>query len=210
MTILLWSCVREDVAQPKDQGYDYFPTTVGSWVEYQVDSIWRDDAFQVHDSISYRLKQVIAGQYIDPGGRQALRIERFVWHADDWVIRDVWSGVRTKFGAEVVEENQRKLNISFPVREGRNWDVNILNSMKELHVAASEVDQAHSIGETVYDRTFLIENSVPANLVVRRDYMERYASGIGMIEHYWHSDSIQFSQHKSVIYCMTARAYGIN
>ena len=56
-----------------DLGYGYYPTEVGSWVEYQVDSLWRDDRFNILDSVSYRLRQLIESEYVDlegalPGG----------------------------------------------------------------------------------------------------------------------------------------------
>jgi len=63
--IVLSACTKEESARPLDPGYDYFPLRVGTRVEYQVDSIWRDDAHDVHDSESYRLQQVTAAAETD-------------------------------------------------------------------------------------------------------------------------------------------------
>jgi hypothetical protein len=217
MVVILCACRGNGSVEPEDPGHAYFPDRVGTWVEYQVDSIWRDDWFQVYDSVSYRMKQVVAAHYVDPAGRNAMRIERFKWINGQWLIRDVWTGVRSATGLEIAEENERKLKISFPVREGRRWDVNVLNTLKELEVAARDVGTSYTLNGQTHGTTFLVKNTVPVNLVERRDLEERYASGIGMIEHYWHSDWMQWyddgeepdTMHVSVIYSLKAVAHGV-
>ena len=60
--LVLGACKKDEVVEV-DLGYGYFPTAVGTWVEYQVDSLWRDDPSDVLDSVSYRLKQRIEELY---------------------------------------------------------------------------------------------------------------------------------------------------
>jgi len=211
--VVLSACKKEESAQPIDPGYDYFPIKLGTWVEYQVDSIWRDDGFDVHDSVSYRLKQVIAADYTDPEGRPSQRIERFVLNAnDEWVIRDVWTATRSASALEITEENVRKLKISFPVREARTWDMNIYNTEDELLVAARDVDEPYVIGNSSFEKTFAVRTTVPANLVRTRDLEEIYAHGVGMIEHHWYfreADSIGPDvPERSVRYSMVMVAHG--
>jgi hypothetical protein len=206
-TILAAGCSKRESAQPIDPGHEYFPIRVGSWVEYQVDSAWRDDAFSVDTSKSYLLRQVIAEHYTDPGGRPALRIERFIRQGDEWVIRDVWTGTRSTTGLEVTEENERRLKLSFPVRDGRTWDVNALNTMDRLEVITRNAGQPITLGGTAYARTVLVESTVPGNIVETRDYRERYAEGVGMIEHHWYHRQAGGSL-RSVQFDMVAVAYG--
>lgn len=183
----LAGCGKEESAQPIDAGYEYYPLKVGSWIEYQVDSVWRDDNFSLLDSTSYRLKQVIAANYLDPEGRPSQRLERFKLNENgDWVIRDVWTATRTMAAMEVTEENVRRLKISFPVREARTWDTNIYNAEPELMVAAREVDEPYSLGEHSFPQTFAVRSTVAGNPISTRDLEERYAYGIGMIEHHWY------------------------
>ena len=206
------SCRKEESAQPVDAGLEYFPITVGSWIEYQVDSIWRDDTFNVHDTISYRLKQVIAANYTDPEGRPSQRIERFILNEnDEWVIRDVWTATRTTTGLELTEENQRKLKLSFPVREARTWDVNILNTEDELMVAAREVNEAHVLNGQNFSNTVKVRTTVAGNPIITRDLEEVYAHGIGMIEHHWYfRRALDFTDENvvSVKYSMVMVAHG--
>ena len=211
--VILSACKKEESAQPIDPGYDYFPIKTGTWVEYQVDSIWRDDGFEVHDTVSYRLKQVIAADYTDPEGRPSQRIERFILNAqDEWVIRDVWTATRSATALEITEENVRKLKISFPVREARTWDANIYNTEDELLVAARDVDEPYVLGNFSFEKTFAVRSTVPANLVRTRDLEEIYAHGVGMIEHHWYWDSVPYISDTapvtSVQYDMVMVAYG--
>ncbi len=208
----LSSCKKEDPPVAADFGYEYFPDKVGTWVEYQVDSMWRDDNFDVLDSVSYRLKQVVAAHYTDPGGRPSMRIERFKLVEDEWVIHDVWSATRSTTALEVTEENKRRLKLSFPIREGRTWNSNVYNTDPELEVAAREVGSSYQLGDLAFPNTVAVRSTVPANPLVTRDRYERYAKDVGLVEVENLDDSVpNFNPNAPVIsvrYKMTAVAYG--
>lgn len=185
-------CKKESDAV--DLGYGYFPRKVGSWIEYQVDSSWRDDEVGVSGAVSYRLLEKVAEQYTDPQGRTAWRIHRFVKDVEDeWVIRDVWTSAADEIAAEVTEENLRVQKLSFPVRNGRRWDLNVYNTQEELEVAFREADQPWSGGGLAYERTVLVKNTVPANIIETRNHEERWAHGVGMVSRYWEVKNVQGS-----------------
>lgn len=225
---LLSACRKgEEVTEP-DMGYEYFPTDVGTWVEYQVDSLWRDDAANVRDSVSYRLLVRIMAHYADLEGRPCQRIHRFVADGDgQWVVRDVWTSTMDTRAAEMTEENYRRLKLSFPVRRSRRWDVNAFGTgatgnpdgNDELMVGYSEVDAAWSNGHFAFPRTALVKNTVPANFVNRRDFEERYAHGVGMVYKLWEETNTQLAyppqgppqtQVRGWRLRMTAVAHGID
>jgi hypothetical protein len=212
LIVLLAGCRKDEQATPMDPGHAYFPDQVGRWVEYQVDSAWRIDAVSVNDSKSYRLRQVIAAHYTDQAGRPALRIERFVLEEGEWVIRDVWSAVRTTTGAEMTEENVRLLKLSFPVREGRTWDINVLNPEPEFLVAARDVGSAFSVNGMDFPNTVTVRSTLPANLIETNSLEERYAHGVGLVEHHWYyrraANTSPSSPITEVDYSMVAVAYG--
>ncbi|MBK7384779.1 MAG: hypothetical protein IPI81_15825 [Flavobacteriales bacterium] len=183
---LLGAACNKDQAEGEDLGYGYFPRKVGAWIEYQVDSMWRDDQAGVRDSVSYRLKEKVVEAYYDPAGRLSWRIHRFILNAnDEWVIRDVWTSTSDNFYAEVAEENVRRLKLSFPVRSGRKWDLNVYNSEAELEVAYREVGQAWAGPVITFPRTVLIKNTVGPNFIIKRNHEERYALDIGLVSRYW-------------------------
>ena len=182
---MVGTACNKDEPVAVDLGYGYFPRTIGAWIEYQVDSTWRDEELGLADTVSYRLKEKVVEAYIDPAGRTAYRIHRFILNAnDEWVVRDVWTSTADSYYAEVTEENMRRLKLSFPVDNGRKWDVNIYNTEDELEVAFRDEGEPWNGPTMVFPRTVLVKNSVPANLVNRRDWEERYAEGIGMVSKY--------------------------
>ena len=185
MMLLAIGCKKEETP-PVDPGLAYFPIEVGTWVEYQVDSLWRDDGFNVLDSVSYRLRERIQEAYVDPAGRPALRILRHVQDSlGEWQVRDVWSATRDEFHAERTEENVRRLKLSFPVREARRWDVNVYNPGAELSVAFREVDRPAVWNGLAFDSTVIVRNTVPPNAVQTRNYEEQYARNVGLVRKYW-------------------------
>lgn len=178
---LLVAC-RDENATPRDPGYDYFPVKVGSWVEYQVDSMWRVDYQNIHDSVSYRLLERIEETYTDPAGRPAVRIKRYTRDAEgEWQVRDVWTATRNERFAEKTEEDQRMLKLSFPLAEGRRWDINVYTPKPELEVAARDVHKPLQLGALSFDSTITVRHTVPANIITRNDYEEWYAKGVGLV-----------------------------
>ena len=209
-SLVISGCKKEEVVAT-DLGYGYYPTTLGSWVEYQVDSIWKDEEFGEYDSVSYRLRQRIESAFIDAEGRQAWRVQRSVQDTSGtWRVRDVWSTTANGIIAELTEENERRLKLSFPVRLGRTWDSNVFNVNPELEVGYEEVDVAWSVNGLSFDSTALVQNTVPANPVDRRDLVERYAKGIGMVYKQWEETNTQMTGTRGFKVTMVAVDHGTN
>ena len=206
---LLTGC-KKDEPPTVDLGYGYFPNKVGAWIEYQVDSLWRDDVAAVRDSVSYRLMEKVVEAYTDPAGRPAWRIHRFVLDADsNWVVRDVWTRTKDEIAAEVTEENLRRQKLSFPVREGRSWDLNVYNVEGKLEVAFREVGLPWSGGGLSFSDAVLVKNAIPANFVETNNYEERWARDLGMVSLY---REVKNQQTAGCLGCwrldMVAVAYG--
>jgi len=186
VSVAFVACKKDEAPPPVDLGYDYFPTEVGTWVEYQVDSMWRDDASNVWDSVSYRLLERIEGTYSDLEGRPALRIQRYVKNINgEWTIRDVWTATRNTIAAEMTEEDVRRQKLSFPVRDGRTWNINVYNTEAELEVALREVGSSKTINGLSFPATALVKNTRPEDFVFDKTYEERYAKGVGMVSKLW-------------------------
>ncbi len=200
---------KKDGLEPLPMGYEFFPLRVGHWVEYEVDSMWRDDVLNVHDSVSYRLLERVFETYADAEGRTAYRILRYV--ADDsgeWQVRDVWTSFMDERYAETTEENKRRLKLSFPVRQARSWDVNVYNSDEKLEVAYRELDKPWSSDSLSFDKSVMVRNLLPANPVIRRDYEEYYVREVGMVEKRWEETNSQVTGVRGFRLRMVAVAYG--
>lgn len=195
LAIVLVGCKKEEPVEAPDLGYDYFPRVVGQWIEYQVDSTWRDDPSAVSGSVSYRLLEKVVQTYTDDEGRLCYMIHRFVKDdLDNWVVRDVWTSTRSNTAAESTEENLRLMKLVFPVNNGTDWDINVFNTEDELEVAFREKGSAWSAGTLSFANTVLVKNTVPANVIEKRNFEERYANGVGMVSKYREETNTQFNQ----------------
>jgi hypothetical protein len=207
---ILSSCKKEEDVKV-DLGYGYYPTAVDSWVEYQVDSVWRDEEFDQYDSSSYRLRQSIQSSYIDAEGRQAWRVHRSILDSSGtWRVKDVWSTTKNGITVELTEENERRLKLSFPVRLGRSWDVNVYNTVEELEVSYTEADVPWNVNGLAFDSTALVQNTLAANPFERRDLEERYAKGVGMVYKRWEETDTQTGGTQGFRVTMVVVAHGTN
>jgi hypothetical protein len=188
------ACKKDEDAGPPDLGFGYFPTQVGTWVEYRVDSAWRDDALSVRDTITYQLRERITEHFTDAEGRPCQRITRYVQDEEgEWVVRDIWSSTKSNTAVEKTEENIRRLKLSFPTREGRAWDMNVYNTVDDLEVAFRDVDEPWSTGGLSFDSTLIVRNTVGPNPIIKRNFEERYAKNVGMVQKYWEETESQYS-----------------
>jgi hypothetical protein len=215
LLVMAFVACKDDNAVPTDPGLSYFPLKVGSWIEYQVDSMWQDDILAIRDSVSYRLRSQVIETYTDPAGRAAHRILRYVRNEEEeWQVRDVWTATADTRFAEMTEENIRRLKLSFPVRSARTWDINVYNTERLLDVAFRDVDKPWSTGSLVFDSTVVVRNVLGPNAIERRDFEERYARHVGLIEKRVWETNTQFnsSTQQFVVrgfkYSMVAVAYG--
>ena len=212
LVMVLVGCKKQETGEP-DLGLGYFPNVIGSWIEYQVDSIGRDDEAGVHDTVSYRLKEKVVEAYYDPQGRLAYRIHRMVRNADNlWVVRDVWTRTVSTSAAETTEENLRRLKISFPVALGRAWDMNVYNVEEELELTHREIGIAYTVNGLAFDKTTLVEATFESNFVDTLIFQERYAEGVGMISKRTQDTNTQFPNNvlrtKGVYFTMSIVAFG--
>jgi hypothetical protein len=76
--LFLSSCYLEDDDLPFI-GYKYYPTELGKYVEYQVDSVWQDDPIGPIGSAEshYFLRDLNESTFVDEEGRSAIRVERY-------------------------------------------------------------------------------------------------------------------------------------
>lgn len=189
-------CKKDEAPRPSDLGHAYFPTDTGRWIEYAVDSVWRNDITGATDSLSYALREKLVEDFLDAEGRTAQRLVRYREHpaTGEWLPKDVWWQVRGITQAERSEENQRRIKLIFPPRTGQYWNTNALNTEREYELTYVEVDVPWSINGMSFDSTLLVRTTYPNNPVVTKTYYERYAKHVGLV--YRQADSTD-TQHVS-------------
>lgn len=183
------SC-KKDAEVETDIGYGYFPTEIGHWVIYEIDSTVYDDFEGDTDIYRYQVKELLESEFIDNEGRIAVRVERYRRNFDSilpydsipWYLSRVWSFTRTNERAEKLEENVRYMRLIFPANDGKTWDGNALNTIGQWNYKYTEADQPFSIGAFAFDSTCLVEQKREINLINHRVYYERYAKNVGLVE----------------------------
>ncbi|MCB0756700.1 MAG: hypothetical protein KDB98_13955, partial [Flavobacteriales bacterium] len=134
-TLGLVGCYNADTDLPYI-GYEYFPTELGRFVEYRVDSIWQDDIIGQIGSAEahYFLHDLNESLFTDEEGRPAVRVERS-WKQNEngnYSIKDIWYRTRTSRIAEQNEENVVFIKHNFPIKLGKVWDGNSKNTLQTL------------------------------------------------------------------------------
>ena len=182
---LLASCTKENASDisPAYYSYEYFPIDSGIVRYYQVDSIFWDANNQAAlDTISYEIKEVIAGNYYDNQNEICQRIERYRKDSNgNWIIWKVLSDKRSQFNAERYIDNIRFIKLKFPLNTTDKWNGNALNTLDAQYYQLTDLHQTENINTLAFDSvcTVLQDDYVDAT---RQFYgIEKYAAGIGMI-----------------------------
>jgi len=180
--LFLTGCKEDSVIEPELSYTEYFPDKVGSYILYNCDSIVYDDFNGTIDTFRFQIKEYYEAEFTDNSGRKAIRIERK--KRDDttsWFIKDVWSLAKTSKQVEKVEEDVRFIKLNFPVKSGKVWNINALNSLGEQEVEYQEVHKAFSNGTLNFDSTITVVNTDPVNLISELRNTEVFAKNVGMV-----------------------------
>jgi hypothetical protein len=190
VSVIMSASCKKDADVTNDIGWNYFPTSIGHWVIYEVDSTVYDDFQGDTDVYRYQIKEILESSFTDNQGRDAIRVERWkrmynpnlAYDSIPWYLSRVWSFTRTNSAAEKLQENERFIRLSFPVTQGNTWDGNAFNTQGSWTYKYKEVDKQHTVGNFNLDSTCLVEQKNEINLINHRSYKERYAKNIGLVE----------------------------
>ncbi len=182
-TVLIFACKKED-GTPAKFYYEYYPDDVGTWVEYDVMYVDRDDASGVNDTTEYELREIIESTFIDNQGRPSLRIERYWRTADSlpWVIKDIWYATRTTTKLEKIEEDYRYLRLVFAITDDKRWNGNVYNTLDEEEYEYDQLHESMTIGNLNFDSTATVIQRSNTNIIEISEASEIYANHVGLIK----------------------------
>lgn len=184
-----FSCKKKKEPEKQDVGEAYYPTKVGRYVVYNVDSIVFDEFTYDSTFYKYQIKEKIEEEYTDQQGRPALKLVRYIkkfnaavsYSAMPWIIKDVWQVNVTNKNVEVVEENVRFVKLIFPVKQNSTWNGNSTNTMDEWEYKYSYKDNTETIGGVGLPKVALVVQKHFPTKISREDYSEKYAKDIGLV-----------------------------
>ncbi|MFT3885185.1 MAG: hypothetical protein QM724_07085 [Flavobacteriales bacterium] len=211
LAIIPGGCKKDDTPARIDLGYGYFPTDIGRWIEYDVDSNYQDAQTIRGDTVHHthhRLREELTNAFTDGEGRAAQRVVRYRQDSTGtWLASNVWWQTRTSTQAERSEDNQRRVKLVFPPRTGQYWNTNATNTDPAFELTYVEVDAPWSVNGMRFDSTLLVKTTYPNNLVLTRTYYERYAKHVGLVYRQMDSTSTQSGNVRGTWYRQVITGY---
>ncbi len=187
---MFFSCAKKKIPQDESLlGLDYYPTTIGKYVIYDVDSTIYNSLTQDTVVTKYRIKEKITELFTDNEGQDALRLERFIkkynpnkpYDSIAWAIKEVWMVNANKKSVQVVEGNVRFTKLVFPIQQGANWNGNAKNTIGEWMYTYEYIDKAETIGSKQLDKVLNVKQKNYRTLISYQNYTEKYAKGVGLV-----------------------------
>ena len=179
------SSCKKETDPPVDLQYEYYPTEIGFYKIYNVDSIIINEAFpELSDTLNYQVKQLFESEYIDNLNRKNIRVEHFYRKdaSQDWKLLKAFSTIRDNNFAEVMDNNTRILVMKFPVKENQTWNRNAFNSNDANETKIENVIANVSAGSVSYSNCAQLSLSLDTNLVTYLLDKEYYAKNIGLVK----------------------------
>lgn len=173
-------CKKNQEAEDIDLGYDYFPNKVGTYIEYEVDSIH----YGINvDEVHFYLREELVNEFIDQQNQLAVRVHRYKKFnlADEWELKDVWVQKKTPTSAERVEENIRFVRMVFPINDEQRWDGNAYNTDNAWEHQYVSIDNSTSVSGFNFSKTLTIRQRNSINLIDQEKASETYAKNVGLI-----------------------------
>jgi hypothetical protein len=166
-------------------GYEFFPSEVGHFVTYKVDSIVYDDFYNPVkiDTFSFLIKELIDAELEKNAGKKTQRIVRFIKKNDtlNWEVESAITHQITSTTAEIVEDNQRYIKLIFPPKENNSWNGNAYNTLPKQIYKYKNINKKIELASFTFDTTLTVVQIDEENLIEKIYSEERYAINVGLV-----------------------------
>lgn len=205
--LLVQSCKKEEAKIDFHQSY--FGLAQGNYWIYDVTEITHDiDAQVKHDTLRYFLKAKIGEVYIDNQGRNAYEYLRYTADSlsNSWNKIKVWTTILNQNSAELVEENERKVKLVFPISMKNTWNINAYNSLNAVYASYDHIHLPYTINNLSFDSTVTVNQAYYFTFVDFQNQFEVYANHVGLVyKHYKdlrinNFDSLQVEKGNELFY----------
>jgi hypothetical protein len=183
---ILTGCKKETVTL-LPVSLNYFPTEIGNWIEYTVDSIYHADNDNNNDdsvySYHYELREVIDGEFEDGEGRINQIIKRYSRSdsTQDWQLLNVCTQYLSSMNAYRNENNINLHKLSFPINSTISWNGNDANVLDEEIHYYEYFHEPASFNGLDFDSTLSVLQIDEDNFLEKIYGNEIYGAGIGLI-----------------------------
>jgi hypothetical protein len=185
------SCTKKKIPQDDSLlGTDYYPTTQGRYIIYDVDStVYNNFPSDTIINTKYRIKELLADSYMDSEGKPAIRLERYIkkysvsksYDSIPWTIKEVWMVNADKKSVQVSESNIRFTKLVFPVQQGALWDGNARNTIGKWDYTYKYIDKKETINGNILEKVLQVSQIDSRTLISYQNFNEKYAKGVGLV-----------------------------
>lgn len=197
------ACKKETITEEYSlpMYYDYYPMSVGKWIEYDGDSIlYKHTATGiVRDTVKYVLREEYESSFLGPDSTENFRIFVKIKYKGDSVFQDAftWYVQRNGNFIDKTEENLRFQKLNFPIATGRTWDGSIyisepvdfddpdwelLKFYQNWEYSYEYTHQAENINSHALDSVSKVLEIDSRSKIHKTLVYEKYAKHIGMVE----------------------------
>ncbi len=190
-TVTFFSCTKKKIPSSDTLlGLNYYPTTSGKYVIYEVDSTVYVDLPLSSVNTKYRIKEKIADSFIDNEGKSAIRLERYIkklptppktYDSIPWTIKEVWMLNADSKSIQLSESNVRFTKLIFPIQEKASWNGNAKNTIGEWLYSYDYIDKAEIINGNALEKVLMVKQFESRTLISYKYYIEKYAKNIGLV-----------------------------
>lgn len=179
--LVIVGCNKSKDVGPSTLGYDFYPIEVGAYRIYDVEEI--NYLIIGFDTANYQLKESIFDSLVS-GDQITYLLRREVRENEQaaWVSDSLWTVTRRDNNLSVVENNVPFIKLTFPVKAGKEWDGNSLNSRVANSYLYAGLTEPIIDSLSTDDHIRVIIDDIEENVTGVDLKSEVYARGIGLVE----------------------------
>jgi hypothetical protein len=184
------SCTKSDDSS-LDYKYEYYPVSLGYWIEYAVDSMRHTkNNPTTHDTFHYFIKEIISDSFIDLSGGMSWEITQYKRYkaSATWVFYQ--KGTLRKNKTELIKtfSNDAYLKLVFPIAKSYSWNgyrynsLNAVTPSKDSSYTYITTDLTEKIGSFTLDSVTTVEHYRYEEDVLEKFLSEdKFAKNIGLV-----------------------------
>lgn len=186
---MLTSCKKKTEEAVVVLGLDYYPTKLGRYVVYDVDSTVYNDLTLDTVSYKYRIKEKLTENFTDNEGKPATRLERSIkmynpsksYDSIPYVIKEVWMLNADDKRVQVSESNIRFTKLIFPIALNASWNGNANNTLGEKLYTYFYIDRTETINGNSLKNVLQVKQRDDKTLISWQYEAEKYAKDVGLV-----------------------------
>lgn len=203
LVLLMISCKKENETFQSATISDYYPTQVGKYINYDLDSTVFTNFGQTVTVNHYQVQDRFDAAITDNSGRPSYRIIRYIRKltSEPWTANNTFMVTPTENSIEYVENNMRFIKLKLPIVPDYSWkgnkyidtynantDVRYLDDWDYIYDSVGDPVTINSIAinetTTVLQRDEFLgqDPGITGTQYAEKNYsIEKYGKGIGLI-----------------------------